>query len=174
MSYTEIYSVSDGEIAPPIKAEVQNAHRGAMYVWNQIARDYFGLENFPLFDKHQQGMIWNAYKTHALSYAERIVLISTLDYAAVRKGDVKNLIKAFRDYGSSNPHSSYCEQAGVIKGISESMGDDQFIVWNQTSVNADLPFAEYEEDEHGEWLAHVQLSKCWDVFKEESNNVTGI
>lgn len=48
MSCTEIYVI--GENHCEYQGECKNAWRGAMYVWNDVAKRYFGLEGFPSFD----------------------------------------------------------------------------------------------------------------------------
>ena len=166
MSYTEIYAVSNGQSSPFQTAEIRNAHRGAMYVWNQIARDYFDLEMFPYSDEEKQKEVWNAGQHKPLSDAEKTVLVSTMDRASVLSKDLPKLIEAFREYGSAHPNSSYLEQAGVLKAFSQSIKEDQRIVWNQTSVNADLLFCDVDHDEDDEEILTVNLDEHWNVFEQ--------
>ncbi len=68
MSYTEIFSISASHCHS--LGETKNAWRGAMYVWNQIAQKYFGLDSFPSFDADMQKRVWNANNEHQLTDAE--------------------------------------------------------------------------------------------------------
>ena len=165
MSATEIFAVSDGK-EPLTIGETRNAHRGAMHVWNQISRDYFNLEGFPFFDKDNQSKVWNADKTHQLSDSEKIVLLSTMDRAAVKNEDINKLIIAFREYGADHPNSSYIEQAGLIDAYVKNLDEFDFVAWNQTSVNGDLLFCDYRQDEDGEEICAVDTSKLWSIFDE--------
>lgn len=130
MSYTEIYVLGEN---PYHAGETQNAWRGAMYVWNQIAIDYFGLQSFPTFDEDMQWKIWNAQKHHEIKDFERVVLASTMDNAVLKGSDAKALVEHFRKYAEAHPNSSIGEQADIIESLNAS--DDQFIAWCQTTVS---------------------------------------
>lgn len=180
MSYTEIYSISE-EHCKKI-GETQNGHRSAMYVWQNIAQKYFGLERFPYSDEKLQMKIWNANKHYQLTESEVIVLLSTMDDACVKKSDIPKLIKAFEEYHKEHPNSSFLEQAEIIKNT--ELLDDQKISWNQTSVNSykyrprTLSMDEYieefeldpeeregiEEDE--DIVIYKDISNLWDIFEQ--------
>ena len=134
MSYTEIHIVSPESYE--LAGEVKNAWRGAMYVWNQIAQDHFGLESFPMFDEKMQGKVWNAGNHKAISEDEYVVLASTMDHASVKVKDAPRLIKAFRCYAADHPNSSLNEQADLIfEALADfNPSDDHLIMWTQTSV----------------------------------------
>ena len=123
MSTTTIYKL--GENAEEI-GETRNGHRAAMYVWNQIAKDYFNLEYFPMFDEKMAGKVWNAKQKDGLSDDEVIVLNSTMDKAVVGKDGVNRAVEAFRNYGKSHPASSYSEQADLLSGSRLADGEYPF------------------------------------------------
>jgi len=128
MSYTTIYKIGN---QPEEVGETRNGHRGAMYVWNQIAKDYFGEDRFPIFDQALASKIWNAKSSDGLSDDECIVLASTMDKAVVNHAGITRLIEAFKNYGERQENSSYSEQAELLSNIDISDGD--FIAWQQTS-----------------------------------------
>lgn len=160
MSYTEIYSVSNKHCH--LLGETKNAWRGAMYVWNQIAQKYFGLDCFPSFDTNMQKRIWNANNEHQLTDAEIIVLGSTMDRVLVKANDIPRLIEAFEQYGKEHPSSSLSEQAEIIKTV--DMSENGCIGWCQTSVTSfHFEPTHIEEDDH--YIYH-DLSDGWDLFKQ--------
>ncbi|APF79512.1 hypothetical protein [Vibrio cholerae] len=160
MSCTEIYSISDKHCYH--LGETQNAWRGAMYVWNQIAQKYFGLEGFPHFDENMRKRVWNANNEHQLTDAEIIVLASTMDRVMVKVADVPRLIKAFEEYGKEHPNSSIGEQAEIIKA--SELSPEGFIAWCQTSVTS-FHFEPTYIEENDECVYH-DLSDGWDLFEQ--------
>lgn len=146
MSCTEIFAVKDG-CEPILISEISNSWRGAMYVWNDIAKRYFGLNGFPFFDYEMRDRIWNAGNEKDLSTSEKIVLASTMDLATVNKDNFHKLYLAFKGYESYNKDSSIGEQAEIIQDNIDKIPDDYFIAWNQTSVNGDAWFSGFNEDE---------------------------
>lgn len=165
MSYTELYEIKDNKVF--LIGEVKNAFKGAMYVWNQISKKYFGLDNFPLFDEDLRMKIWNAQKHNNLEPHEEIVLISTMDNVTVNKKDLEKLIEAFEKYGEEHKNSSFSEQARIIKCYLEKFGDDSLLAWNQTSVNQFCFEGEYNEDE--DYYEAYKLSDSFDLFEHFFN-----
>lgn len=165
MSSTEIYSV--GENHCEMIGGCQNAWRGAMYVWNDIAKRYFGLEHFPsMWGEHEQKLasrIWNAHNEHDLPEHEQVVLTSTMDRVLIKATDAHRLVDAFEQYGKEHPNSSLSEQAEIIKKALPELKDDQFIGFCQTSV-ADFHFAVQYDDEENE--VYHDLSDGWDLFEQ--------
>lgn len=144
MSCTTIYKI--GKNVEEV-AEIQNAHRGAMYVWHETARKYFGLQSFPMFDEKMMSKVWNAHVDKNVSDHDAIVLASTMDKAVVDKDSIQDLIKAYEAYGAENENSSFLEQAEALKTV--TLGDGEFIAWHQTSCGdfwVDLEWNEDEED----------------------------
>ncbi|MBV7315471.1 hypothetical protein [Shewanella sp. NIFS-20-20] len=160
MSYTEIYSIGSNHCLE--LGEVKNAWRGAMYVWNQIAREYFGLDCFPHFDSDLQKRVWNAANYHDLSQSEIIVLASTMDRVTVKSSDLPRLISAFEQYGEKHFQSSFNEQAIILK--SADLLPEHKIAWNQTSVNCFdyLPI----HDESTDTYIYSDLEGSWDLFEQ--------
>lgn len=173
MSYTEIYTVGKDHCKKI--GETRNAFRGAMYVWNHIAQQYFGLELFPSFDEELQRRIWNANNEHPLTDDEIIVLASTMDRVVVDYKDVDRLVSAFGAYAAKHPNSSFGEQAEIIKQADIQPG--QKIAWCQTTVGEFLFAPVYEEDdETGEETEcrFDDLSTAWDLFEQFDNLVKKI
>ena len=145
MSTTSIFAVKQGEAPIPL-GEVRNAWRGAMYVWSDMAKRYFGLEAFPFSDDEMQSRVWNAGNEKPLTEAELIVLASTMDKAIAPKTTVHKLLDAFREYGSDHPDSSLGDQADLISGNLSDIPDGYAIAWIQTSVCGDRWFESWDED----------------------------
>jgi hypothetical protein len=130
MSETCIYKLAEQTV---IIDEFKNSWCGAMYVWNQISKDYFGLDSFPSCDEKLQMEIWNAQNNKELKDEELIVLLSTLDKSIVDSDGLNTLISAFQLYGENHPNSSISAQAISLKDINLKKGE--FIAWQQTSVS---------------------------------------
>ncbi|UOL47404.1 hypothetical protein vBVpPvVp04M_00010 [Vibrio phage vB_Vp_PvVp04_M] len=160
MSYTEIYSIGNEHCCKI--GEIKNTHRGAMFVWNQIAQKYFNLERFPFFDEEMQMRIWNAGNERDLTNAELIVLSSTMDNVTVKASDIDRLVTAFEEYAKDNPNSSMGEQAAIIKEA--ELLPEYKIAWCQTSVCSFAFYPEY--DEETDEYTYSELSNSWDLFEQ--------
>ena len=129
MSTTNIYRLGR---EPAEIGETHNSWRGAMYVWNDIAKRYFGLSTFPLFDDTARLKIWNAHTYASLPQHEIIVLMTTMDFAVVCGRSARIVADAFEKYGKEHPHSSLAEQAEIL--LSADIQSNDWIGWQQTSV----------------------------------------
>lgn len=130
MSSTEIYVINSD--SSKWIGSTRNAWRGAMFVWDQIARDYLNLDSFPFHDEDLQRKVWNAGKYFELKRYENIVLSSTMDYVYITKSGLKDVLEAFKEYGERHPQSSLMEQYEIINSI--DLADDECIAFNQTTV----------------------------------------
>lgn len=164
MSTTTIYRLGrePGELA-----EFRNSWRGAMQVWNHIAKRYLKLEMFP-FHGPDQGRVWGATKTHPLSPEERIVLLSTMDNAVVRGADVPAVAAAFDAYGAGHTDSSFREQAQAMRELiaSGEIKPDDWIAWQQTSVGEFWGQLWNEEGEDYDWYDPATGTKHFDFYAE--------
>ncbi|MCE8034574.1 hypothetical protein EKK97_13815 [Billgrantia tianxiuensis] len=150
MSRTEIFLLQPNGGVHVL--EFRNAWRGAMYVWNDIAKRYCGFERFPLgFDdkgKEQQMDVWNyGNRNPDMPEHDAIVLLSTMDHALLEPDQWERLAEAFEKYGSEHPDSSYSEQAAALRQAMESEAgkDVTGIGWLQTSV-CDTEWLIWDED----------------------------
>ena len=144
MSETIIYAVKQDE-EPIFIGECRNAWRGAMYVWNDIAKRYFGLDSFPMLDDDMRSKIWNAGDEKSLTDSELIVLASTMDKAVVKKEGISQLLSAFKEYGDIHENSSISDQAKLISDEEINIPDGYSLAWVQTSVGEGW-FKEYNEE----------------------------
>lgn len=150
MSRTEIYLLEPDEYE---LLEFKNAWRGAMYVWNDIAKRYCGFERFPLGifdgDDERQMDVWNYGNRHPdkMSEHEAIVLLSTMDHALSEPDQWERLVEAFEKYGAEHPDSSYSEQAEALRAAMESSESRELtgIGWLQTTV-CDTEWLPWDED----------------------------
>lgn len=160
MSCTQIYAVTKNSCRQV--AEIRNAFRGAMYVWNDMSTRYFGLKSFPMFDPVMMNRIWNAQNEHEITDFEQVVLLSTMDRVVVNSADRGRLTDAFDRYAAAHPNSSLGEQSEAIKAFEFS--DGELISWCQTSVG-DFQFApEYNEETDD--YKYSDLPDAWDLFKQ--------
>lgn len=137
MSYTELYQVTlDGDVTS--HSEYQNAYRGAMLVWDTMAKRY-GLSFFTDSQK-----VWDLYKDIRVSFDLRIVMASTFDNVMVKCENLPRLINAIGTFGHVFGDAGNLElQIEALKELQQS-GDCFAVCWNQTSVNAN-PWQVYDE-----------------------------
>lgn len=177
MSTTSIFRLGAN---PEEIGETRNAWRGAMYVWNDIAKRYFGLETFPMFGP-QQKQVWNAASTRRLPLHEAMVLLSTMDKATIRAEDINDVANLFEVYGREHPNSSLSEQASLLRKAQVSSGD--LIAWQQTSVGEfwgqewDEEFEEYRwydttKTDHFDAYAEAKAAVSSAQMKSEETQVS--
>ena len=163
MSYTTIYKI--GNECEKL-GDVDNSWRGAMYVWDQIAKDYFGLDSFPMLDKEERSNVWNAEKSKPLSKHEEIVLRSTMDKVVISKENKEKLVCAFKEYHKEHPNGSHGEQAEIIEKA--DLNDTDFIAFQQTSCGDFWGEGDYDE-ESGECQYYNPNTgdKHWELFADK-------
>lgn len=161
MSTTSIYRLGR---EPSCIGDVRNSWRGAMYVWNDVAKRYCGLDSFPIFDDGKRERVWNAFKNPRMPEHERIVLLSTLDNAGVYGRDAKTVADAFMHYGREHPHSSLIEQAEILRAA--DLRPDDLVAWQQTSVGEFWGQSWNEEREDNDWYDPATGVQHFDVFAE--------
>lgn len=165
MSTTSIYTLGSdpGEIG-----ECRNAWRGAMYVWNDIAKRYCGLSGFP-FDRTGQNKVWNANLHYPMPEHERIVLLSTMDNALVWGKDASTVADAFAQYGREHPDSSLAEQAEILRKA--ELKSDDALAWQQTSVGEFWGNDWNDEKEDYDWYDPKTGTRHFNVLDEAKRSV---
>jgi hypothetical protein len=186
MSYTEIFGFSkDGSLYSA--AEIRNAWRGAMAVWNKLDTKYLPVyrpdfvpswvpddkieahlgfkptRTSAMFDGEAMKSIWDLFKNEAIDRNERIVLGATFDRTIVMREHFDELISAFEAFEGE---TSLKEQAAVIR---EMLTDEDCIAvaFNQTSINGDSwDNFSYDEDAE-EYISYNVLSQSehWLLFE---------
>lgn len=141
MSYTEIYKVpAAGEME--CIAEIDNAWRGAMHIWCEMALHYLNLDYAGLFtylckpDSPAARILWDLYLCEDIPLAHRITFASTFDKVMVKRDHLPRLIAAFKQFAQDFPPGNILEQAEAL----QQLIDDPTCVavcWNHTSVNCD-------------------------------------
>lgn len=167
MSKTLIYALKNGKEEIHI-GEASNAFRSGMYVWNDMAKRYFGLKSFPLFNPTMQNKIWNAGDHYPLTDSEKIVLASAMDKATVKKENIQKAVDAFKEYGKEHPNSSFLEQADILLAFNDmsdkdSAYDGYVLGWVQTNVCDGL----WNKEVDGEVVA--DLSGTFDIIDNVLN-----
>lgn len=159
MSYTTMYRLGGN---PTDLGDLKNSHRGAMYVWTDIAKRYFGLEAFPMFNMDEAKKIWNAHEHHDMPDHDKIVLLSTMDYATLNKAGLPAAIEAFRKYGKEHPLSHISAQCTILENV--ELEDDDVIAWCQTSMG-DF-WAETPTEDDVEWYDPRIGTEHFDIIDE--------
>lgn len=134
MSYTLVYGVPRRS---PIRyvGEVHNAHRGAMAIWDAIARAHCGMEHFPFSNKFASQKVWDRWMDRSIPVEHRAVLASTLDLVIVRRDHIPELIRCMDSFDRDFPGETNLQgQIEVIGPIVRSKLAG--VAWNQTSVNS--------------------------------------
>lgn len=136
MSYTELYGITKkGNFK--LVMEIQNAHLGAMWIWNVLFDKY--LKSEKSFSESFQ-KIWDLIKSPALTKDEKVVLCSTFDFFVLKHEDIDifinslgKFIESFKDgEGKLNPNlSKQIEEIENLKKYNKYTG----YIYNQTSVN---------------------------------------
>jgi hypothetical protein len=129
MSYTEMFGFNKNGNAYDL-AEIKNSWRGGMAIWNYLYDKYIG-GNFPMFGA--DGFKQLNAKFDKMPECEQISLLTTYDYALVKREDFQKIIDAFRKFEGD---TSLKEQADIIE---DALADEDCVAvgWNQTSVNGD-------------------------------------
>ena len=186
MSYTELYKFKKDGNAESL-GEIKNALRGAMLVWGILDKRY--LEPLPkptwmsqqdynergysrcsaMFDPNAMKEIWGIAKREEVSRVDKIVLSTTFDRVIVKRENIEETIKAFRDFEGE---TSLKEQADILE---EALKDKDLIAvaWNQTSVNGDTwtNFGDYnEETEEYESYNILTDNDHWELFEDLTVN----
>ena len=172
MSYTEIYKF-DSKGEPEMFAEVRNAHRGAMAVWDYLEKKYLPPVQFSRLwagNREEGKLVWNLATDKRLELAERISMLSTFDNAIVYRKYIPALLEAFRAFPGE---TSLLEQADAIETLCREDSDFIAIGWNQTSVNGDCWTNYGGHDEDDEAIGYNILTdsgRHWGIFQEEESN----
>lgn len=161
MSQTELYRLGQN---PAEIGTCRNAWRGGMYIWDDIAKRYFGLKGFPMFDEGDRNRVWNAYDHVPMPRHEIIVLLSTMDKATVRAEDIGPVADAFEQYAKEHPNSSIGEQAAILRSATFQPGD--IVAWNQTSVCSFWGLVWDEETEEENWYDPNQNTAHFDAYAD--------
>jgi hypothetical protein len=159
MSTTSIYTLGSepGEIG-----ECRNSWRGAMYVWNDIAKRYCGMPGFG-FDEKLHNKVWNANRNYPMPEHEAIVLMSTMDNAIVWGRDANTVADAFEKYGREHPESSLTEQAEILR--TAELKPDDALAWQQTSVGEFWGQSWDDEKDEPVWYNPATGTKHFDVLE---------
>lgn len=180
MSCTELFGFyKNGEAYN--YADISNAFRSGMAIWIYLEEKYLppylpeyarkiGVKTAEEY-KHRIGHkssrctaimehdamkeIWNLAYDNNVSETDKICLYTTFDRCLVKKEDIPQVIKAFREFEGE---TSLKEQADVLERM---FADENCIAvgWNQTSVNSEswICTGGYDEDED-EYLPYNCLS----------------
>jgi len=134
-----------------------------MYIWNDIAKRYCGLDGFP-FDDRGQKKVWNAWQLGNMPKHEKIVLLSTMDFATASGKDIEAVCAAFEQYGQEHPNSSLAEQASLLRAA--GLGAEDLAAWNQTSVSEFWGSSWDEEKDDTVWYDAANDDKHFDICSE--------
>ena len=181
MSQTTIFFLAGDE---SFTVDFKNSFRGAMYVWNDIAKRYCGFDHFPSFSLDDQMEVWNFANNNPekMPIHEAIVMASTMDKALLEPDKWIELVEAFEKYSLDHPDSSIGDQAAAIREAMESEKASLIkgIGWRQTSVCGDSLWEVWSEesDDYDAYCPNSSDEHFWivgqakDAYKEENLNQT--
>lgn len=172
MTQTEIYIVpteGDGFLFK----EFKNSHRGADLLYSYMSKKYMGkphsyLTRFDKQDFNYRSMFWSKekreeklkeekencemthfwrlYKHESVPIHERILFVSTFEYAMVKRENIPRLIWAMEEFCKIQEDGGHFNlQAQALKEIQDDL-NVYAIYWNQCTIGSDL-FGDYETDE---------------------------
>jgi hypothetical protein len=178
MSYTEIYKFNkDGTVE--CFAEIRNAWRGAMAIWNILDKKYLP-DYVPEYAKYSQEKkeyyrsmdilggalkeVWALSLNEEVSKIDKICLRSTFDKVVVMRENLTELIEAFRNFEGE---TSLNEQADEIEKEMKNHPELIAIAWNQTSVICDA-WKSDDIDEDGNLLPYniLKSENHWSMFDD--------
>jgi hypothetical protein len=151
MSYTSIHSTTaQGEVST--LAEIDNAWRGAMFVWTKLGERYLPeSQTDPYWTplKNDGQPIWDLFKDPRLHNEEKIVLGSTFDRVMIKRENISRVCWAYSQFAQWYPgNNSLMEQWGVLN---KAKNDPEIfaVFWTQTSVASDIWYVfEPDKDEY--------------------------
>jgi len=187
MSCTEIYKFDENGNAKDL-ADIKNAFRGAMAIWDFLESKYLPplpkpdwmpqstynergySRTFPSFtsDDKDEGIkeIWSLWKNSDVSRVDKICLGSTFDNVVVLKENIPELIDAFNNFEGQ---TSLKEQASEIQKALDK-GNITGIAWNQTSVCSAkwLSYENIDNSDESDYLPYnINIHKDhWNLFEE--------
>jgi hypothetical protein len=167
MSETEIYMVNlEGDVHHHIG--IRNSWHGAMNVWNELARAYFGWENFPLinYEGRDGQQVWDLYKDEKVPLNIRIVLMSTFDKVMVKRENLERLATAMEEFASQYLSGSLMVQARILRELAEDE-NCLAVCWNQTSVSYPPWYIWDDDDDEKDRVYNINTDKIhWFLFEE--------
>jgi len=163
----------DGKVK--YSTEFQNAHLGAMRVWNHLDKKYlppfekYGMPMSRMIDQNEIQKWWDLQHDERLTDSERICLLSTFDNVIIFREDFCRLAKAFRDFGAENTHLEYEADA-----LDDAMNDGDIIALGfcQTSVcenewTRNRNRSEDEENDDYEPYNLITGTDHWNLFEHD-------
>ena len=132
MSYTEIFKFDKNGNSHEF-ADVSNAYRGSMAVWNYLGGKYLG-QGASAFNLEHMKRIWNLANNTEVPREERIVLGTTFDKCLIRKEEIPVVVDAFRKFETE---TSLNEQADILEELCEEE-DCIAVGWHQNSISCDM------------------------------------
>lgn len=168
MSYTEMFKVSESGIVEEV-AEFNNAFRGTVLVWDNMATEYLDESVGWLMAYDAMDQVWDLAKRQDVLIAHRIVLMSTFDRVMVRRENLDRLIDAIETYAETFDPGTLLLQVTKLRELRNDR-DCQAVCWNQTSVNADVWWVYIDgedEEEEGRPYDVTQDTGHWFLFDRE-------
>lgn len=150
MSYTTILAAfQDGQLQPV--TEIRNSWRAAMWIWNEIARKYCGMDTFPM-PLGEDGMekcrkVWNMADSERIKEIDRLALLTTLDGFLVEARHFERVAQALDEFQPTSTNLK--EQAVVIRRLAKEGA--RAIGWHQTSTAED-PWG--SQDDEGNYIPY--------------------
>jgi hypothetical protein len=170
MSKTTMYAFPTSGPRKVFK-EFFNAWGSAFRVWKALATKYLGNGFGWMLNGSEAQKLWDLSTDVRLSPTERIVLLSTFDYALVNVDKMASVSTAFRDFVRMYPTKNVCHLTSFADALDEiregrhGLEIDVIAVgWQQTSVNEN-PWWVREGEEEG---------RSYDMSKDNKHFFVGV
>lgn len=131
-----------------------------LYLWGYIAKRYLGID-FSGIELDSEALklrtqIERSVEAHSLTLPESILLLITMDHAAVKVTDVPELLKLMRKFADEHPESGFKQLAELLEAM--SLPEDGWIALSDVR-SPPLVFKVLDEG------AKPGVGSAWDVFK---------
>lgn len=80
-----------------------NSHGGVMYIWDELCRKYLSIAHFSRLENSSS--LWKLYEDNRLTKCEKVALLSTYDYAVVKKENLQELALSYRKFLEIYPNT---------------------------------------------------------------------
>lgn len=163
MSHMEIKFIFEDKTIE--SKELSNAHGGAPFVWNIVAKKYLGLApGAYLFESEK---IWPLYKKNEMPLHHKAVLLMTYDGAVITKPYFKKAaqdIRAFlADFKQESQSESRINHWNEIAQELEKDPGCAAVGFYWTSVGED-PFQGSYDEESEDYLPFSNWGALWSVY----------
>lgn len=134
MSYTTVLGIPGGKSQPIILGECKNAHRGAMWIWTELAKKYIPNKESYVAVMLGGEDFFQLYKDDRLTDAEFYALISTYDRVLIPPELMETVAASLVDF---TPGTENLEKQAALIREAKAKGF-KAVCFDQMSVSGTL------------------------------------